>query len=57
MEEKWPGAYNIVSAYTLSNDEMSAMVGEADLDGVEIDTVVANWMETNKDRWSGWVGQ
>ena len=57
LEDKWPGAYQIVEAYTLNNEEMSAMVGQADLDGVEIDTVVAEWMETNQDRWSGWIAQ
>ena len=57
MQDKWPGAYDIVSAYTLSNEEMSAMIGKADLDGVDIDTVVSDWMTTNKDRWSGWVAK
>lgn len=55
MQEKWPGAYDIVADYKLSNEEMSAMVGTADLDGVEIDTVVADWMTANKDRWSAWI--
>ena len=36
---------------------MSAMVGKADLDGVEVDAVVADWMSGNKDRWSAWVGK
>jgi glycine betaine/proline transport system substrate-binding protein len=57
LQEKWPGAYDIIEAYNINNDEMSAMVGKADLDGVEIDTVVADWMQTNKDRWSGWVSK
>lgn len=57
LQEKWPGAYGIIDAYSLTNEEMSAMVGEADLNGVEIDAVVANWMSENKDRWSGWISQ
>ncbi len=57
LQEKWPGAYDIIEAYNINNDEMSAMVGKADLEGVEIDTVVADWMETNKDRWSGWISK
>ena len=57
MQEKWPGAYDIVADYKLSNEEMSAMVGTADLDGVEIDTVVADWMTANKDRWSAWIAE
>ena len=31
------------------------MVGKADLEGVDIDTVVSDWMAENKDRWSGWI--
>lgn len=57
LQEKWPGAYDIIEAYNINNDEMSAMVGKADLDGVDIDAVVADWMETNKDRWSGWISK
>ncbi len=57
LQDKWPGAYDIIEAYNINNDEMSAMVGQADLDGVEIDTVVADWMEANKDRWSGWISK
>ncbi len=55
LKDKWPGAYSTIQAYTLNNAEMSAMVGAVDLDGQEIDAVVANWMETNKDRWGAWI--
>lgn len=55
LPETWPGAYEIIQDYRISNEEMSAMVGKADLEGVEIDTVVSTWMSENKDRWSGWI--
>jgi len=57
MEEKWPGAYSAVQAYTLNNEEMSAMVGEVDLDGKSVEDVVDAWMNANEDRWKGWIGQ
>ena len=57
LEKKWPGAYKVVEAYNINNEEMSAMVGEADLEGVEIDKVVAQWMDANKDRWSTWISE
>jgi glycine betaine/proline transport system substrate-binding protein len=57
LKDKWPGAHEIIEAYKIDNVEMSAMVGKADLDGVEVDTVVTNWMTENKDRWSGWVNK
>lgn len=57
MEEKWPGAYAAVQAYTLNNDEMSTMVGEVDLDGKSVEDVVDAWMDANEDRWKAWIGQ
>jgi glycine betaine/proline transport system substrate-binding protein len=55
MEDKWPGAFSAVQAYTLTNEEMSAMVGDVDLDGQDIDAVVATWMADNQARWSSWI--
>ncbi len=55
LQDKWPGAYSIIEAYKLDNEEMSAMVGKADLDGVKIETVVSDWMSANADRISGWI--
>lgn len=57
MEEKWPGAYAAVNAYTLTNEEMSAMVGDVDLDGKSVEDVVDAWMNANESRWQGWIGQ
>lgn len=57
LQDKWPGAYNIIEAYNINNEEMSAMVGKADLESVEVDTVVADWMEANQDRWSAWISE
>ncbi len=55
LKDKWPGAYKIIEAYKLTNDEMSALVGDADLNGVPVDEVVSKWMSANKDRWTGWI--
>ena len=57
MKDKWPGAHKVVQAYTLTNEEMSAMVGEVDLDGKSIDDVVDAWMTANEARWQGWIAQ
>jgi len=54
-EDKWPGAYKAIRAFHIENPEMSAMVGEVDLNGRSVDDVVAEWMEKNKDRWSKWI--
>ena len=55
--DKWPGAWSAVQAYTLTNEEMSAMVAAVDLDGESIDDVVNAWMDDNEARWMGWIGQ
>ena len=36
---------------------MSSMVADVDLNGQEVDAVVANWIAENEGRWKGWIGQ
>lgn len=55
VEEKWPGAAEIIRDYTLTNDEMSAMVGAVDLEGKSIEDVAQGWMDDNKDKWQSWI--
>ena len=56
-QEKWPGAVDAIEAFKIDNDEMGAMVAAVDLDGKEVDAVVASWMTENESRWKGWIGQ
>jgi glycine betaine/proline transport system substrate-binding protein len=55
MKDKWPGAYEAAKAFALNSDEMNAMVGAVDLEGQEVEAVVADWMANNEDRWSKWI--
>ena len=55
MKDKWPGAYKAAKAFALTTDEMNAMVSEVDLDGKEVDAVVADWIAKNEDRWKKWL--
>ncbi len=57
MADKWPGAWAAVQAYTLTNDEMSAMVAAVDLEGKSVEEVVDEWMDANEARWTAWIGQ
>jgi glycine betaine/proline transport system substrate-binding protein len=34
---------------------MGDMVAKVDLEGEELDDVVANWMTTNEARWQEWI--
>lgn len=57
MEEKWPGAFKAVQAFTMTNAEMDRMVGEVDLDGKSVEDVVDEWMTANEATWKAWIGQ
>lgn len=55
VKDKWPGAYKAIKAFNISNEEMAKMIAAVDLEGQELDAVVAKWMEENEDRWSTWI--
>lgn len=55
LKDKWPGAYAAIKAFTLTNDEMGAMITKVDLDGKKVEDVVAEWIGANEARWSGWI--
>ncbi|MDZ4094430.1 MAG: ABC transporter substrate-binding protein [Paracoccaceae bacterium] len=57
LEGKWPGAFKAITAFTISNDEMGAMVGKVDLDGQSVEDVVDEWMETNEAIWATWIAK
>jgi glycine betaine/proline transport system substrate-binding protein len=53
--DKWPGAVKAIEGFTVNNDEMGAMIAEVDLEGANLEEVVAKWIADNEDRWSGWI--
>ncbi len=55
VKDKWPGAHKTIQNFNIQNDEMGAMISAVDLDGKELDAVVANWMKDNESRWSQWI--
>jgi glycine betaine/proline transport system substrate-binding protein len=34
---------------------MSQLIVEVDLEGKDLDAVVAAWMKKNESRWQGWI--
>jgi glycine betaine/proline transport system substrate-binding protein len=54
-EAKWPGAYKIIRSMEMTDAEMNSMVAAVDLDGKEVDDVVADWLNKNEARWSAWI--
>ena len=55
IKDKWPGAYKAIKAFNITSDEMNGMVAAVDLDGKEVDAVVADWVAKNEDRWKTWI--
>ncbi|MBN2906714.1 MAG: ABC transporter substrate-binding protein [Rhodobacteraceae bacterium] len=55
VEDKWPGAAKAIKAFSISNDDMGAMVAKVDLDGQSVDDVVAEWMAAHEDTWKSWI--
>jgi len=55
LKDKWPGAHAAIKAFTISNEEMGAMVSDVDLNGKKLEDVVAAWMGGNEARWSAWI--
>jgi glycine betaine/proline transport system substrate-binding protein len=55
LEGKWPGAAKAIRAFQMSNDEMGAMVGKVDVDGMAIEDVVDEWMTANEAVWAKWI--
>ena len=57
LKDKWPGAYKVIKKYKLNNAEMSAMVGDVDLDGKSVEDTVNAWMDANESRWKSWIAK
>lgn len=57
VKDKWPGAYEAIRAFQVTNDEMGDMIARVDLEGETVEAVVADWMAANEDRWEAWIGK
>src|SRR3546814_13823201 len=55
VKDKWPGAHAAITAFKITNQEMGAMVAAVDLDGEDLDAVVADWGAENEATWSKWL--
>ena len=55
LEAKWPGAAKAITALQLTNEEMGAMVGKVDVDGMSVEDVVDEWMTANEAVWTTWI--
>jgi glycine betaine/proline transport system substrate-binding protein len=51
MEAKWPAAFEILSNYQLAVEDQQPMMGAIDVDGGNVEDVVAAWMAANEPKW------
>lgn len=57
FEEKWPTAFKMLTAMTITNTDQNAMILEIDQKGRDLDEVVAEWIANNEATWKPWVEQ
>ncbi|MGL4309070.1 MAG: ABC transporter substrate-binding protein [Paracoccaceae bacterium] len=57
VKDKWPGAHRAITAFTIDNDTMGALITEVDLNGKTVEGVAAEWMAANEATWKAWLGQ
>ncbi len=54
-EAKWPHAYQAIRNFKIDNAEMGKLIVDVDLNGREVDAVVADWVKDNEARWKAWL--
>jgi len=55
FEEKWPAAFAMLSAMTLTNADENAAILAVDSEGRDVTEVAAEWLVNNETTWQGWI--
>ncbi len=55
IDEKWPGAAQIIRDYTITNEEMGSLVTRIDLEGIPTPDAAAEWLAANEAKWRAWI--
>lgn len=55
FEEKWPAAFAMLSAMTLTNADENAAILAVDSEGRDVKEVAAEWLVNNETTWQGWI--
>ena len=55
FEKNWPGAFKIMSEYSIDNATQNSLLLEIDSKKRELEDVIAEWMDDNEDTWKPWV--
>jgi len=54
-EQKWPCAYQAIRNFRIDNQTMGELIAQVDLEGRDVDQVVASWVKDNESTWRGWT--
>jgi glycine betaine/proline transport system substrate-binding protein len=55
MKDKWPHAYDALTKISFTNPQIAQMAKLVDVDEMEPEDAATQWLEANKDVWSGWT--
>ena len=54
-ERKWPCAYQAIRHFRIDNATIGGLIAKVDLEGMPVDAVVQEWLDTNKAVWEPWT--
>ena len=54
-DAKWPCAYDAIRHFKIDNETMGGLIVQVDLEGREVNDVVQEWLDANKDAWKPWT--
>ncbi len=57
MSEVWPAALRIVESIEHADKDLVRMMNAIDVDGIELDAYIDQWMIDNRSRWQGWIDE
>lgn len=55
FEKKWPGAFAVVRAAVITNQDVSKLMQKVDVDGMKPEDAVSEWIAANQSKWQPWV--
>lgn len=55
MQEKWPGAFEMLTKISFTNPQIAEMAKLVDVDELEPEEAAEVWIEENEEVWSSWM--
>jgi glycine betaine/proline transport system substrate-binding protein len=55
FEDKWPGAFKMVSTFKLTNEDENWAIFEVDNNGRDVEDVAKEWLNKNEALWRPWI--